>query len=169
MLQAALDEESAAGLKEDLQAAKEVRLSSRFMRPSCCPRVKFDVPDALQSSSIATICEPIDLSQLRKCLNYVFAVCLVRLVSYASASICLGRAVQKKDALQAEFDELNHMLTHQPPSAWAKREKKYHDDKKLWDSQQAELTGKVKRLKEEVTTLKDNNRAVILQEQLQVR
>lgn len=61
------------------------------------------------------------------------------------------------------------MLTHQPPSAWAKREKKYHDDKKAWDSAQAELAGKVKRLNDEVRTLKDNNRAVILQEQLQVK
>ena len=39
--------------------------------------------------------------------------------------------LQKHGALQTEFDELNHMLTHQPPSAWAKREKKYHDDKKV--------------------------------------
>lgn len=43
-----------------------------------------------------------------------------------------GARVQKHGALQKEFDELNHMLTHQPPSAWAKREKKYHDDKKVW-------------------------------------
>jgi hypothetical protein len=60
------------------------------------------------------------------------------------------------------------MLTHQPPSAWAKREKKYHDDKKAWDAAQAELNGKVKRLQDEVRTLKDNNRAVVLQEQVQV-
>ena len=90
-------------------------------------------------------------------------------MSSAPSLTCLERVLQKKDALQTEFDELNHMLTHQPPSAWAKREKKYHDDKKLWDSAQAELTGKVKRLNEEVKTLKDNNRAVILQEQLQVQ
>lgn len=77
-------------------------------------------------------------------------------------------SLQRRDALQTEFNELNHMLTHQPPSAWAKREKKYHDDKKAWDAAQAELNGKVKRLQGEVTTLKDNNRAVVLQEQVQV-
>lgn len=102
-------------------------------------------------------------------VQITFVICLIYLVSSAPSLTCLERVLQKKDALQTEFDELNHMLTHQPPSAWAKREKKYHDDKKLWDSAQAELTGKVKRLNEEVKTLKDNNRAVILQEQLQVQ
>lgn len=77
-------------------------------------------------------------------------------------------SVQKRKALQTEFDELNHMLTHQPPSAWAKREKKYHDDKKAWDSQAADLKRKMKRLQDEVQVLKDNNRAVVLQEQVQV-
>jgi hypothetical protein len=76
--------------------------------------------------------------------------------------------VQKHAALQTEFDALNHMLTHQPPSAWAKREKKYHDDKKAWDMKEAEMTGKSKRLLEEVQMLKDNNRAVVLQEQVKV-
>lgn len=76
--------------------------------------------------------------------------------------------VQKRNALQSEFDELNHMLTHQPPSAWAKREKKYHDDKKTWDAQAADLKRKMKRLQDEVQVLKDNNRAVVLQEQVQV-
>lgn len=76
--------------------------------------------------------------------------------------------MQKRNALQSEFDELNHMLTHQPPSAWAKREKKYHDDKKTWDAQAADLKRKMKRLQDEVQVLKDNNRAVVLQEQVQV-
>ena len=74
--------------------------------------------------------------------------------------------LQKHTALQTEFDELNHMLTHQPPSAWAKREKKYHDDKKAWDQKEAEMRGKTKRLQDEVQMLKDNNRAVVLQEQV---
>lgn len=77
--------------------------------------------------------------------------------------------VQKHASLQTEFDALNHMLTHQPPSAWAKREKKYHDDKKAWDSQAAEMRSKTKRLQDEVQTLKDSNRAVVLQEQVTVR
>jgi hypothetical protein len=77
--------------------------------------------------------------------------------------------LQKHKALQTEFNELNHMLTHQPPSAWAKREKKYHDDKKAWDSAEKNLKDKMKRLQDEVQVLKDNNRAVVLQEQLSVR
>jgi hypothetical protein len=80
----------------------------------------------------------------------------------------MAGVLQKYQALQTEFDELNHMLTHQPPSAWAKREKKYHDDKKAWDLEAAELRGKTKRLQDEVQTLKDNNRAVVLQEQVMV-
>jgi hypothetical protein len=76
---------------------------------------------------------------------------------------------QKNGALQTEFDALNYMLTHQPPSAWAKREKKYHDDKKAWDERETELKKKMKRLNDEVKLLKDSERATRLQERVTVR
>ena len=39
----------------------------------------------------------------------------------------------------------------------------------LWEQQEAELRGKARRLQDEVRQLKDNNRAVVLQEQVTVR
>ena len=56
------------------------------------------------------------------------------------------------------------MLTHQPPSAWAKREKKYHDDKKAWDETQAEWTKQKGRMMKEIGELKADNRLVMLSE-----
>lgn len=73
-------------------------------------------------------------------------------------------ALQKVSDLQKEFDALNHMLTHQPPSAWAKREKKYHDDKKAWDVGEIEFKKRIKRLQDEIVVLKDDKRLVKLQE-----
>lgn len=54
------------------------------------------------------------------------------------------------------------MLTHQPPSAWAKREKKYHDDKKLWDEKEAEFRKQKGRLVKEIAELKADNRLMKL-------